>query len=186
MLVLNDFYNNISRYLRPNGPLTRYEKLWVVHTPGMSGTFSPPPTSKETASYRSRHASRHVRAARAVMHVGIDKPAVAAKTFQAFPANAQPAIWKKKNLARGPYQFMSMRSIYKLPSSTHHTRDLLFHKINSVRERFTQTDLKFITTLTATYLGSSVLPWYVSLYWAICVLCDIHRHCCHGPDDVMT
>ena len=34
--------------------------------------FSPPPISKETASYRSRHASRHVRQARAVMHVGID------------------------------------------------------------------------------------------------------------------
>ena len=29
------------------------------------------PISKESASYRSRHASRHVRHARAVMHVGI-------------------------------------------------------------------------------------------------------------------
>ena len=28
----------------------------------------------QTASYRSRHASRHVRDARAVMHVGIDNP----------------------------------------------------------------------------------------------------------------
>ena len=38
---------------------------------------SPPPTPsqlKETASYRSRHASRHVRDARAVMHVGIACP----------------------------------------------------------------------------------------------------------------
>ena len=33
--------------------------------------FPPPPISKETASYLSRHASRHVRDARAVMHVGI-------------------------------------------------------------------------------------------------------------------
>ena len=33
-----------------NGPLTRYVKLRVVHAPGMPGTFSPPPTSKETAS----------------------------------------------------------------------------------------------------------------------------------------
>ena len=33
--------------------------------------FPRPPTSKETASYRSRHASRHVRDARAVMHVRI-------------------------------------------------------------------------------------------------------------------
>ena len=42
-----------------------------MHAPGMPGTFSPPPTSKETASQRSRHASRHVRHARVVMHVGI-------------------------------------------------------------------------------------------------------------------
>ena len=33
--------------------------------------FPPPPISKETDSWRSRHASRHVRHARAVMHVGI-------------------------------------------------------------------------------------------------------------------
>ena len=33
--------------------------------------FPPPPISKETVSWRSRHASRHVRDARAVMHVGI-------------------------------------------------------------------------------------------------------------------
>ena len=26
-----------------NGPLTRYAKLWVVHAPGMPGTFSPAP-----------------------------------------------------------------------------------------------------------------------------------------------
>ena len=32
------------------GPLTRYVKLQVAHAPGMSGTLSPSPTSKETAS----------------------------------------------------------------------------------------------------------------------------------------
>ena len=36
------------------GPLTRYVKLRVAHVPGMPGTFSPPSTSKETASLRSR------------------------------------------------------------------------------------------------------------------------------------
>ena len=46
----------------------------VAHAPGMSGTFSTPPTSQEIASYRYRHASRHVRHARAVMHVGIANP----------------------------------------------------------------------------------------------------------------
>ena len=43
----------------------------LAHASGMPGTFSRPSTSKETASWRSRHASRHVRHARAVMHVGI-------------------------------------------------------------------------------------------------------------------
>ena len=39
----------------------------------MPGMFFPPSTSKENASQRSRHASRHVRPARAVMHFGIAK-----------------------------------------------------------------------------------------------------------------
>ena len=34
----------------PHVPLVRYVKLRVAHAPGMPGTFSPPPTSKETAS----------------------------------------------------------------------------------------------------------------------------------------
>ena len=33
-----------------HGPLTRYAKLRVAHAPRMPGTFSPPPTLKETAS----------------------------------------------------------------------------------------------------------------------------------------
>ena len=37
--------------------LARYVILRVAHAPGMSGTFSQPPTSKETASKRSRLAS---------------------------------------------------------------------------------------------------------------------------------
>ena len=52
-------------------PVRRNVKLWVAHVPGIPVTFPPPSTSKETASSRSRHASRHVRDARAVMHVGI-------------------------------------------------------------------------------------------------------------------
>ena len=31
-----------------HGPPTRYEKLRVAHAPGKPGSFSPPPTSKET------------------------------------------------------------------------------------------------------------------------------------------
>ena len=56
-----------------NWPLTRYVKLRVAHAPGIPGAFSPPPTSKETANL-SRHASRHVRHPRAVMHAGIANP----------------------------------------------------------------------------------------------------------------
>ena len=35
---------------RFHGPLTRYVNLRVVHAPGMPGTFSSPPTSKETTT----------------------------------------------------------------------------------------------------------------------------------------
>ena len=48
---------------------TKFVASRVAHAPVMPGTFSPPPTSKETAS--SRHAPRHVRHVRVVMHVGI-------------------------------------------------------------------------------------------------------------------
>ena len=71
-----------SSRILPNGPLIR----WLCMR---RECFPLPPTSKETASWRSRHASRHVRHARAVMHVGIANPR---KTFPAFPAHAQPAI----------------------------------------------------------------------------------------------
>ena len=41
---------------------------------GNAGNVFPPPTSMETTCQRSRHASRHVRHTRAVMHVGIAYP----------------------------------------------------------------------------------------------------------------
>ena len=67
-----------------HGPLTRYVKLLVAHAPGMPGTFSPPPTSQEPVSLRSRHAPRHVRDARAVLHVGIANPTVQGKRSRHF------------------------------------------------------------------------------------------------------
>ena len=51
--------------LSSKGPLAKYVKLRDAHAPGIPGTFPPPPTSKEIASYRH---------ARAVMHVGITSP----------------------------------------------------------------------------------------------------------------
>ena len=46
-------------------------KIPGTHAPRMPGTLSPPPTSKETTSKRSRQALPHMRHARAVMHIGI-------------------------------------------------------------------------------------------------------------------
>ena len=43
-------YVNIFHTLTGQRPLSRYVKLRVAHAPGMPGTFSPPPTSKETNS----------------------------------------------------------------------------------------------------------------------------------------
>ena len=41
--------------------LTRYIKLWLAYAPGMTGMFTPPPTSQEAASLWSWHASWPVR-----------------------------------------------------------------------------------------------------------------------------
>ena len=40
-------YRKSIYFMLVHGPLTRYVKLCVAHAPGMPGTFSPPPTSKE-------------------------------------------------------------------------------------------------------------------------------------------
>ena len=50
--------------------------------------FPPPPISKETDSWRSRHASRHVRDA-----CRDRSPAVMGKTFPAFPAHVHPQFY---------------------------------------------------------------------------------------------
>ena len=74
--IMTATYHNIPYYLAgPYGPahglLTRYVKLQLRMHRECRERFPPPPISKETDSWRSRHASRHVRDARAVMHVGI-------------------------------------------------------------------------------------------------------------------
>ena len=70
-----------------NGPFTRYAKLRVVHALGMLGAISPPP--------RSRHASRQVHDARAVMYAGIANywfplKSVAGKTLRHFRRMLNP------------------------------------------------------------------------------------------------
>ena len=68
-------------------------KLRVAHAPGIPGTFSPLPTSRGTASWRSRHASRHVRHARAVMHVGIANPRWRGKRFRYAGRKRKPKFY---------------------------------------------------------------------------------------------
>ena len=86
--------------------------------------FSPPPTSKETASKRSRHASRHVRHARAVMHVGIAYPRWRGKRSR---HSRRMRTRNYTYLVRGPYRlginvlnpyhkmFLSVRSLRNQP-----------------------------------------------------------------------
>ena len=66
------------------GPLTRYEKLRVAHAAGMPGTLS------------SRHRlQRKLLVSDPGIHHNVcrdRKPAMAGKTFPAFPAHAQPTI----------------------------------------------------------------------------------------------
>ena len=76
-----------------NGPLARSVKLRIAHAADMPGTFSSPPTSKETVSKWSRHASRHVRDARAVMHVGIANPRWRGKCSRHFRRMRNPQFY---------------------------------------------------------------------------------------------
>ena len=47
----DSYVESIPMPWRFHGPLTRYVNLQVAHPQGRPGTFSPPPTSRETASY---------------------------------------------------------------------------------------------------------------------------------------
>ena len=86
----------------PHGPLTRYVKLQVAHAPGMPGKFFPAAVFKGN---RSRHASRHVRDARAVMHVGIAYLRWRVKRSRYSPLMRTCNI---AYLARGPWIRMSL------------------------------------------------------------------------------
>ena len=85
-----------------HGPLTRYVKLRVVHAPGIPGTFSPPPTSKEPVSYPGMH---HVTC---VTHVGWgiswSLTRCGGETFPAFPVHAQSVILRIRQEAHGIYE----------------------------------------------------------------------------------
>ena len=76
----------------------------------MLGTFFTPLTLKETASKQFWHALRHVRDARAVMHVGIGKPRWREKRSRQFRRMRYPQI---TYLVRGPLD-ASEPSKYKI------------------------------------------------------------------------
>ena len=61
-------------WVGPKGLLPDTQNCGLRMRRGNAGNVFPPPTSKETTSWLSRHASRHVRHDRGVMHVGIANP----------------------------------------------------------------------------------------------------------------
>ena len=75
--------------------------------------FTPPPTSTKTASQRSRHASRHVRDARAVMHVGIAYPWWRGKRSR---HSRRMRTRNFTNLAKGPWWRCRMEAFSALPA----------------------------------------------------------------------
>ena len=91
LIVTSLAYCDVTKKLS-HGPLARYVKLCVAHAPGMPGTFSP------ATDFKGNHklaipACITARASRTCRDACRDRlPAVAGKTFPAFPAHAQPTI----------------------------------------------------------------------------------------------
>ena len=87
------WYTNICHDYCCHGPLTRYVKLRVAHAPGMPGTFPP------TAEFKGNRelaipaciTARTWRTCRDACRDCL--PAVAGKTFPAFPAHAHPQLY---------------------------------------------------------------------------------------------
>ena len=104
--LLNKIYTQISNgrthsYVAvDHGPLTRYEKIASAHAQGNAGKVFP-----ATGDKQSRHASRHVRDARAVTHAGIANwrfplESVARENVPGIPGACAPRNFTY--LARGP------------------------------------------------------------------------------------
>ena len=80
-LLLQKWNNICQRYIINDWPMVYYplasyqiRKIVGCAFPGNAGNVFSTPTSKKTASWRSRHASRHVHHACTVMHFGIANP----------------------------------------------------------------------------------------------------------------
>ena len=75
-----------------NGPLSRYVKLRVVHAPGMPGKFSPPPRVSDPDMHHGTCVTHVPWCTPGSLTSGFIWSRRRGKTFQAFPAHAQPAI----------------------------------------------------------------------------------------------
>ena len=76
-----------SDWTDSHGPLTRYVKLQVAHAPGMTGTF--PPADFKGNRWLATPSCITARASRTCRDACRNRlPAVAGKTFPAFPAHA--------------------------------------------------------------------------------------------------
>ena len=87
------------------GPWASYQirKIAICSCAGNAGNFPPRLNSKETTCKRPRHASRHVRHARVVMHVGIAYPGRRGKRSR---HSRRMRIRNFSYLARGPCRFV--------------------------------------------------------------------------------
>ena len=119
---------------RWNGPLARYVKLRVAHAPGMPEMFSPAADFKRNRKL-AIPACITSRASRTCRDACRDRlPAVAGKTFPAFPAHAQLAIlriWQEAHvclsnlqraasqghMARKPSQHRCKHSEHRSPTT---------------------------------------------------------------------
>ena len=77
---------------RLHEPLTRYVKLWVAHAPGMPGTFSLPPRVNNPDMHHGTCVAHGI-VNSGLLTSGFLWSRLAGKTFPAFPAHVQPAIF---------------------------------------------------------------------------------------------
>ena len=114
--------------------------------------FHPPPISKETANWRSRYASRHVREARAVMHVGI------AYLWRRGKRSRHSRRMRTRNfvyLARGPY------SNWKCSETSHTVKPVCNHLYNKIHYLwFIQSCVLMKTE------GTNLLVLTISAFWS--------------------
>ena len=105
--------------------------------------FPPPPISKETASKRSRHASRHVRDARAVMHVGIACLRWRGKRSR---HSRRMRIRKFAYLARGPWQAMLI-GVVNTTICVRYKRVYIYFPISTLSDSLNKIQLSIITPM---------------------------------------